>query len=257
MGLSNMYPGLRIIAVSLSLAALAVFAPGKADASCQSHPSTAGKTVSDVMKTIGPGAEARLKPYFASAGVAYPPREIALIGLKDEMELELWAKSDSRWVHIHTYEIQAASGVTGPKERAGDHQVPEGIYHITELNPNSRFHLSMKIDYPNDFDLEKAREDNRKRLGGNIFIHGKAKSVGCIAIGDRAIEELFVLVAKTGIDNTTVVIAPNDLRRWKPWLNAARQYPPWLPELYDSIRQELAQFTEKTGVFPPAQFSSR
>jgi len=239
---------LRVVALSLSLAAFTVFAVGRADASCQSHRPDAGRTVSDVLKTIGPRAEARLKPDFAKAGVAYPPRQIALIGLKDEMELELWAKDNARWVHIHTYGILAASGLTGPKEKVGDYQVPEGIYHITELNPNSRFHLSMKIDYPNDFDLEKAREDNRTRLGGNIFIHGKAKSVGCIAIGDKAIEELFVLVAKTGIDNTTVVIAPNDLRRWKPWLNAARQYPPWLPELYNSIRQELAQFTEKPGV---------
>lgn len=237
-----------MVALSLSLAALAVAVTVRADASCRSHGSDEGRTVADVLKTIGPRAEARLRPYFAKAGIAYPPRRIALIGLKDEMELELWAKDESGWVHIHTYEILAASGMTGPKEKAGDHQVPEGIYHIIELNPNSRFHLSMKIDYPNHFDLEKAREDNRTRLGGNIFIHGKAKSVGCIAIGDRAIEELFVLVAKTGIDNATVVIAPNDLRRWDPWLNAARQYPPWLPELYDSIRQELAQFTENSGV---------
>lgn len=241
-----MHRSLKIIAFSLSLAAFTVFVLERAEAS-RSYRSDAERTVSDVLKTVGPGAESRLAPYFAGAGVAYPPSEIALIGLKDEMELELWARNDTGWVYIHTYEILAASGLSGPKERVGDYQVPEGIYHITELNPNSRFHLSMKIDYPNDFDLKKAREDNRTMLGGNIFIHGKAKSVGCIAIGDRAIEELFVLIAETGIGNTRVVIAPNDLRRWKPWLNAARTYPSWLPELYDSIRQELSQFKEKPG----------
>ena len=219
----------------------------RGDASCQSQRSDEGRNVSDVLKSIGPGAESRLKPYFARAGVAYPPRQTALIALKDEMELELWAKDDAGWVHVHTYEIEAASGEVGPKEKAGDHQVPEGIYHITSLNPNSRFHLSMKIDYPNDFDLEMAHADKRTRLGGDIFIHGKAKSIGCIAVGDRAIEELFVLVAETGMDNTTVVIAPNDLRRWKPWLNDWRKYPAWLPELYDSIRQALAQFRETPG----------
>lgn len=243
-----MHRSLTIIALSLWLAGFTLLAPGRSDASGQSCRPEACRTVSDVMKKIGPAAEARLKPYFAAAGIAYPPRQITLIGLKDELELELWARDDSRWVHIRTYEITAASGAVGPKQKAGDHQVPEGIYHITSLNPNSRFHLSMKIDYPNDFDLEKARADNRRRLGGNIFIHGKAKSVGCIAIGDEAIEELFVLVAETGVQNATVVIAPNDLRRWKPWLDTGKKYPSWLPELYDSIRQELALFRKPPGV---------
>ncbi len=227
---------------------LPCFAQARSDTSDQNARSDAGKTVSDVLTTIGPKAEARLKPYFQNAGVTYPASQVALIALKDEMELELWVKKNDRWVHVRTYDIQAASGDRGPKQKVGDHQVPEGIYHITSLNPNSRFHLSMKINYPNGFDLEKAVEDNRTRLGGDIFIHGKAKSVGCIAIGDRAIEELFVLIARTGLGNVTVVIAPNDLRRWKPWLDNTRTPPSWLPELYDSITQEMAKFTEKPGV---------
>jgi hypothetical protein len=243
-----LYRGIIIIALSLSLLAFANVVCAGTDVSCHSHRSHGRKTVSDVLKTIGPRAEARLKPYFKDAGVAYPPRQIALIGLKDEMQIELWAEQDARWVHIRTYEILAASGDLGPKEKVGDHQVPEGIYHITSLNPNSRFHLSMKIDYPNDFDLEKAMADKRTRLGGDIFIHGKAKSVGCIAVGDEAIEELFVLVARTGIEDATVVIAPNDLRRWKPWLDNTRKHPSWLTELYDSISQEMAKFREKQGV---------
>jgi hypothetical protein len=240
----------RSIIISALLLLLAVYGGSaweRSEGSCDTPRSEVGKTVAGVLKTVGPKAEARLKPYFEKAGVAYPPHQIALIGLKDEMQLELWAEKDNAWVHIHTYEILAASGEVGPKQKVGDHQVPEGIYHITSLNPNSRFHLSMKIDYPNDFDLEKAREDNRSRLGGDIFIHGNAKSVGCIAIGDKAIEELFVLVAETGIDNATVVIAPNDLRRWNPWLDATQKYPSWLPELYHSITQEMAKFREKPG----------
>jgi hypothetical protein len=242
------YRSFIVIVLSLSLVAFAAVAWGRSDASPDSRRCDVGKTVSDVLKTIGPRAETRLKPYFKDAGMTYPPRQIALIGLKDEMQLELWAENGAGWVHIHTYEILAASGEVGPKQKVGDHQVPEGIYHIALLNPNSRFHLSMKIDYPNDFDLEKAKEDKRTGLGGDIFIHGKAKSIGCIAIGDRAIEELFVLVAETGIRNVTIVIAPNDLRRWKPWLDATQKYPSWLPELYDSITQELAKFQEKPGV---------
>jgi murein L,D-transpeptidase YafK len=240
----HLHRSVVITVFSVWLVLLMALACGPAGAACRSD---VQKTVSDVLTAIGPKAEARLKPYFEKAGIVYPPQQVALIGLKDEMELELWAKGNAGWLHIRTYEILAASGELGPKEEAGDHQVPEGIYHITELNPNSRFHLSMKIDYPNDFDLEKAREDNRTKLGGDIYIHGKAKSIGCIAIGDRAIEELFVLVAQTGIDNTTVVIAPNDLRKWKPWLDSSRKHPSWLPELYRSISQEMAKFREKPG----------
>jgi hypothetical protein len=243
-----LHRSLTIIVLSLWLVVFADFAWGRSNASPDSRRSDVRRTISDVLRAIGPEAEARLKPYFEDAGMAYPPRQIALIGLKDEMELELWAEKDAGWVHIRTYEILAASGDTGPKQKVGDHQVPEGIYHITSLNPNSRFHLSMKIDYPNDFDLEKAQEDNRTGLGGDIFIHGKAKSIGCIAIGDKAIEELFVLVAETGIENATIVIAPNDLRRWKPWLDATQEYPSWLPQLYDAISQELSKFREKPGV---------
>lgn len=235
---------LIILALSVLLSVSAATAWGRSDSDCQSKRSHEKRTVSDVLKTIGPGAEARLMPYFTRAGVKYPPDQIALICLKDEMKLELWGRKDSHWVHIRTYDVLAASGQTGPKEKAGDHQVPEGIYHITLLNPNSRFHLSMKINYPNKFDRKMAREDDRKRLGGDIFIHGEAKSVGCIAIGDKAIEELFVLVAETGTENTTVVIAPNDLRKWRPWLAATRSYPPWLPRLYDAIREKLAHFRE-------------
>ncbi len=238
----------RLISLlTLSLFAFSGVALGRSDPPFPSNQFLSGRTVAGVVKIIGRGAELRLKPYFQGAGVAYPPRQIALIVLKDEMELELWAEKDGRWAYVHTYDVLAASGEAGPKQKLGDHQVPEGIYHITSLNPNSRFHLSMKLDYPNSFDLQKARVEKRTGLGGDIFIHGKAKSVGCVAVGDRAIEELFVIAARTGIPNVTVVIAPNDLRRWKPWLDKNQIYPSWLPELYDAIAQELAKFTEKPG----------
>ena len=72
--------------------------------------------------------------------------------------------------------------------------MPEGVYRIVALNPNSSYHLSMKLDYPTEFDLSKARAEGRTRPGSDIFIHGKAVSIGCVAVGDDAIEEIFVLV---------------------------------------------------------------
>lgn len=199
------------------------------------------RSVPGVIKKIGTRAESRLRAYFERAGVPYPPSRLTLIGLKDEMELEIWAEKDGRWVHIATYDVLAASGCGGPKQKAGDLQVPEGVYRIITLNPNSRFHLSMKLDYPNNYDRMKAREDGRSNLGGDIYVHGKAKSKGCLAVGDAAIEELFVLAAKTGTENTKVVIVPYDFRKKTPKTDWEKG-PAWLPELYENLVREMARY---------------
>jgi hypothetical protein len=165
-----------------------------------------------VLAAIGPDVHARLAPYFKHAGIAYPPRELALLAFKRERRLEIWARSDGAWARIDAYPILAASGVAGPKLRWGDRQVPEGLYRVIALNPNSAFHLSMMLDYPNSDDLAEAARAGRVDLGGDIFIHGGARSIGCLAIGDRNIEGLFVLVAEVGLEHVQVVIAPHDPR---------------------------------------------
>ena len=188
------------------------------------------RTVADVMRRYGPLAQARMNPYFQKARVRYPPRRVALLAFKHERQLEIWAPKDGVWVHVRSYPILGASGEPGPKLREGDRQVPEGIYRVIALNPNSHHYLSMKLDYPNEYDREKARPDRRSKLGSDIFLHGGSGSVGCIAIGDRAIEELFVLTARVGRSNVKVLIAPNDLRRERP-VPDVQSGPPWLPEL--------------------------
>ncbi len=219
------------------------------DCRVPTHPSApVGKrTVAEILKKIGPRAEARLKPYFDRAGVSYPPSRVTFIGLKDELELEVWAEKGKQWVYIATYDVYGASGGLGPKQMAGDGQVPEGIYNVTELNPNSRFHLSMKLDYPNSFDRLMARSDGRINLGGDIYLHGKTKSKGCIAVGDQAIEELFVLTARTGIKNVKVVIVPYDFRR-QIFHSAIRIAPPWLPDLYEKLGQELTNYSQRDHI---------
>jgi hypothetical protein len=64
------------------------------------------------------------------------------------------------------------------------------------------------VSYPNDEDRRHAADEGRTRLGGDIMIHGKSASIGCLAMGDAAIEELFVLTARTGIGNMEVVLSP-------------------------------------------------
>jgi hypothetical protein len=200
------------------------------------------RTIDAVVKEYGGAAHASLHAVFAKAGVAYPPKQLWLLALKEERRVELWAADGDGAArrHVKDYEIHAASGGLGPKLRQGDMQVPEGLYRILWLNPASSYHLSMKVDYPNAFDREKAAHDRRTDLGGDIFIHGRAVSIGCIALGDPAIEELFVLVHDVGVTNVHAVIAPRDLRRASAPAPAGG--PSWLPELYASLGRELARF---------------
>ncbi len=204
--------------------------------------SVAGKlTVEDILRDYGPAAEARLKPHFGKAGVAYPPPRVALLAFKEEKRLELWAGKGRGWAFVSSYPILAASGKAGPKLREGDRQVPEGIYRIEALNPNSSYHLSLKLDYPNADDCARAKEDGRSGLGGDIFIHGKAVSIGCLALGDPAIEELFVLVARVGIGAITVISAPCDLRQPGKAVDTS-SLPPWVPRLHQEIARALREF---------------
>ena len=198
------------------------------------------RTVADVVAKYGPAARARLQPHFSKAGVKWPPREIAFIVLKKERRVAVWARSGTSWRFIRNYPILAASGHAGPKLRQGDLQVPEGVYRIEHLNPMSSYHLSMKVSYPNAFDKRMATRDGRTRLGGDIFIHGKDVSIGCVALGDRAIEELFTLVAETGHAKVKVIIAPNDLRVAGPLFHVSP--PRWIRELYTIVAAALVEF---------------
>ncbi len=204
----------------------------------------ARKTIDDRLAEFGTVARERLEPHFAAAGVSYPPRQIVLIGLKEERLLELHAAgADGVFHFVREYPVRAASGSAGPKLRRGDNQVPEGIYRVEALNPNSRFHLSLRLDYPNAFDRARAAEDGRSDLGGDIMIHGEAASKGCLAMGNPAAEELFVLAADTGLPNIAVILAPRDLRRQS--LGEISPLPGWTGDLYQRIREELAKYPKR------------
>lgn len=200
-------------------------------------------TVRDRVEQFGPAARARLAPDFERLGLAYPPRRIVLVGLKREKRLEVWvAGAAGRLRLLKAYPILGASGRLGPKLREGDLQVPEGLYRIESLNPNSRYHLSLRVNYPNAFDRAKGALDGRKTLGGDIMIHGKSCSIGCLAMGDPAAEELFVLAAETGLDAIRVILSPVDFRT-SGLPPDAPPGPVWLPDLYASIRTALSEVT--------------
>lgn len=198
-------------------------------------------SVEDRIEQFGDAARARLAPHYAAAGMVWPGKRVALLAFKDSDRLELHAQdAGGAWKAIRSYPVLAASGGLGPKLREGDLQVPEGFYRVNFLNANSLFHVSLRLDYPNAFDREQARADGRRELGGDIMIHGKAVSVGCLAMGDAAAEELFTLAADIGVANIEVLIAPTDLRRQEhPTLP---KQPAWVAGLHGRLGQSLRRF---------------
>jgi murein L,D-transpeptidase YafK len=111
---------------------------------------------------------------------------------KEELELELWLKpvNQTKWVKFKTWPIAAMSGKLGPKEREGDLQAPEGCYHLTakQMNPLSRYHLSFNVGYPNTLDLAHGR------TGSLIMVHGSDVSIGCFAMTDAVIEDIYLVL---------------------------------------------------------------
>jgi murein L,D-transpeptidase YafK len=191
------------------------------------------RTHDDVLRDIGARRRPAVRAAVEAQGLAYPPPRLTLVGLKEERVLEVWAPKGAGWTRVRAYPVLAASGTAGPKLREGDLQVPEGVYRLTGFNPNSSYHLSVRVDYPNADDRAVARGEGRTGLGGDIFIHGKAVSIGCLAIGDGAIEELYTLLADVGLTNARLVLAPSAAPA------AARGTPAWIAGLYDRLRREL------------------
>lgn len=191
---------------------------------------------------IAPAATPRLVARFEAAKAAWPPAEIVLIAIKDERTLELHARAAGEpWKFVHRYKVLAASGKSGPKLRQGDRQVPEGVYGIALLNPNSAYHVSLRVNYPNAFDKQMAAKEGRKELGGDIMIHGKNLSAGCLAMGDEAVEEIFLLAAHAGLSNVKVIIAPTDFRlNGQPSHDPAK--PEWVPALYTEIASAMTPY---------------
>ncbi len=199
-------------------------------------------TLKSRLAEIEPVAKARLVSRFQAAKVAWPPDELSFVAIKDQRLVELYARqSGGVWTFVHGYPVLAASGGLGPKLHQGDKQVPEGVYRISYLNPNSAYHVSLRVNYPNAFDRKMAAKDGRRKLGGDIMIHGKKSSAGCLAMGDEVAEELFLLAAQTGLKNIQVIIAPSDFRK-KPPPTAIAGQPAWVPRLYAEIATAMAPF---------------
>ena len=109
---------------------------------------------------------------------------------KLESELELWVEKNGRFARFATYPICVWSGRLGPKLREGDRQAPEGFYTVDaeQLNPNSRMHRSFSLGFPNVFDRAHGR------TGSFLMVHGGCASIGCFAVTDPAVDEIWRMV---------------------------------------------------------------
>jgi len=148
--------------------------------------------------------ESSLRKLLNKKDVDYEQCEIYLRAFKFEETLEVWAKnkSDTTFKLIKSYDFCTNSGKLGPKRREGDRQIPEGIYHINRFNPHSRFYLSLGLNYPNKSDVYFA---DKTQPGSDIFIHGNCVSVGCIAIRNEGIKELYTLASQAKFNGQTMI----------------------------------------------------
>jgi murein L,D-transpeptidase YafK len=136
-----------------------------------------------------------LRREFQAKHLAYPPREILIRAFKHEAVFELWTRSDTTqpFALFKEYRICASSGGLGPKRIEGDRQVPEGFYSVELFNPASQFYLSLRVNYPNASDRILS---NRRRPGGDIYIHGDCVTLGCIPLTDEGIKEVYWLAVE-------------------------------------------------------------
>ncbi len=158
---------------------------------------------------------------------------------KGDLQAELWIKKAGRFELFAAYPICSWSGQLGPKLIEGDGQAPEGYYTIGkgQLNANSRYHRAFNLGYPNAFD----RAYNR--TGANLMVHGGCASIGCYAMTDAAIDEIWQIVTAAldaGQERVGVQVFPFRLTQerlaafaWHPYAEFWRDLKP----AYDLFEQ--------------------
>jgi murein L,D-transpeptidase YafK len=179
----------------------------------------------------------RLTRALEAAGVPRP-RALLLRAFKEDRVLEVWAAATAEgpFVHVGDHAVCASSGGPGPKARVGDGQVPEGLYRVTTLNPWSRYHLSLRLDYPNAADQARNPGVPPRELGGEIFIHGNCVTIGCIPLGDEAIEEVYLAALDVRGRGGEVAVLVLPARPEGPrWAALVRSAEPGSTRLWSSL----------------------
>jgi murein L,D-transpeptidase YafK len=155
------------------LTALTAFNAARAEESAAQKPLPAVVEAALILKDISPEAPVYIRVF------------------KEESELEVWKESpNGRYALVKTFPVCNWGGTLGPKQTLGDHMSPEGFYGVTPgaMKPDSKYHLAFNIGYPNALDRALGR------TGNFIMVHGNCVSVGCFAMSDTLIEEIYAFV---------------------------------------------------------------
>lgn len=193
--------------------------------------------------------EDSLRMEFAKKGLPWPAKYVYMRSFKYDAQLEVWVKNDAKEQYrlFKTYRVCMQSGTMGPKRFQGDYQVPEGFYYINEFNPNSTYHLSLGLNYPNSSD--RILSDSL-RPGGDIYIHGSCVSVGCIPVTDAQIEELYIIASHAranGQDFIPVHVFPvkYSVKKSMDYLNSTTKKNQQLQQFALQLREAYDKFEEK------------
>jgi murein L,D-transpeptidase YafK len=156
-----------------AIGTLIAMAPVRAEEAAAEKPLPASVEAALILKEIAPEAPIYIRVF------------------KEESELEVWkARPNGRYALIKTFPVCNWGGTLGPKQTLGDRMSPEGFYGVTPgaMKPDSKYHLAFNIGYPNALDRALGR------TGDFIMVHGNCVSVGCFAMSDTLIEEIYAFV---------------------------------------------------------------
>jgi len=216
---------------------------------CSQNAMSAIQRSSYKVPTLLNRVEDSLKKQFEKQHLTWPPEALYIRSFKYDRQLDVWVKGTNKDAYklFKTYKICMQSGTMGPKRVEGDYQIPEGFYQITDFNPNSNYHLSLGLNYPNASDRILS---DPQRPGGSIYIHGNCVSTGCIAISDEPIEELYVLasnVKANGQEFIPVHVFPvrYNVKKSMEYLNATIKANAYLQEFNKNIREVFEYFEVK------------
>ncbi len=203
------------------------------------HQTMQNPRITEVRERVSPG----LKEQLAMDGFALGNPAFIRI-MKEERELELWLKpKDSPEYKLwKQWPIAAMSGALGPKQKVGDLQAPEGFYGTNAglLNPASKYHLSFNIGYPNEYDRAHGR------TGDFLMVHGNKVSLGCFAMTDPVIEEIYLIVESAihaGQKEVPVHVFPFRMTEER-MTQAQEKDSEWL-DFWKDLRKGWVQFEEK------------
>lgn len=195
--------------------------------------------------------EAILKELFIEKKQDYSNFSMILIGIKQTKELKVYikSKSEKKYSLLKKYDFCTLSGELGPKRIEGDGQIPEGLYEINNFNPQSNYHLSLKVSYPNASDKILS---NKKKPGGDIYIHGNCVSIGCIPITDDLIKELYVLCVETKNKGNKIPVYIFPFEMSEKNMNLVKTADMVLPHLdfWTNLEKTYAYFQKNKNIIP-------